>query len=113
MRFLAIFPLLCSLASLILTLLILFAGTNKSFLPNADLLTLNASRLGHTSLFNTSDGSGGFFSNLINGVEGDIDNLINDATSDIAKAFGLHDFYAAHIMDFCEGFVSPPQNISV
>ena len=104
MRFSAIFPLLCSLAALILTLLCLFAGSNKSFLSNADLLTLNTSRLGHTSLFNTSDGNGGFLSNFLNGIEGDINNLINNVTSDIAQAFDLHDFYAAHIMNFCEGY---------
>lgn len=104
MRFSAIFPLLCSLTALILTLLCLFAGTNKSFLPNAELLTLNTSRLGHTSLFNTSDGNGGFLSNLVNGIEGDINNLINNVTSDIAQAFNLHDFYAAHIMNYCEGY---------
>jgi hypothetical protein len=104
MRFSAIFPLLCSIAALTLTLLCLFAGSSKSFLPNAELLTLNTSRLGHTSLFNTSDGDGGFLSNLINGIEGDINNLINNATSDIAAAFDLHDFYAAHIMNYCEGY---------
>jgi hypothetical protein len=104
MRFSAIFPLLCSLVALILTLLCLFAGSSKSFLPNAELLTLNTSRLGHTSLFNTSDGNGGFISNLINGIEGDINDLINNATSDIAAAFDLHDFYAAHIMNYCEGY---------
>lgn len=104
MRFSAIFPLLCSLAALTLTLLCLFAGSSKSFLPNAELLTLNTSRLGHTSLFNTSDGNGGFISNLINGIEGDINNLINNVTSDIAAAFNLHDFYAAHIMNYCEGY---------
>jgi hypothetical protein len=104
MRLSAIFPLLCSLAALILTLLCLFAGTTKSFLPNADLLTLNASRLGHTTLFNTTDGDGGFFSNLLNNIEGDLDNLINNATSDIADDLNLHDFYSAHIMTYCEGF---------
>ena len=104
MRFSAILPLLCSIAALILTLLCLFAGSSESFLPNAELLTLNTSRLGHTSLFNTSDGNGGFISNLINGIEGDINNLINNATSDIAAAFHLHDFYAAHVMNYCEGY---------
>lgn len=104
MRFSALFPLLCSLSALILTLLCLFAGSSESFLPNAELLTLNTSRLGHTSLFNTSDGDGGFISNLINGIEGDINDLINNATSDIAAAFDLHDFYNAHIMNYCEGY---------
>lgn len=104
MRLSSLIPLLCSLTALILTLLCLFAGTSKSFLPSAELLTLNTSRLGHTSLFNTSDGNGGFISNLINGVEGDINDLINNATSDIAAAFDLHDFYSAHIMNYCEGY---------
>lgn len=113
MRLSALFPLACSLAALILTLLCLFAGTNKSFLPNAELLTLNASRLGHTTLFNTTDGNGGFLSNLINDVEGDIDNLINNVTSDIARDLDLKDFYAAHIMTYCEGYYEDSGNTSL
>ena len=37
-------------------------------------------------------------------MDGDINNLINNATSDIAAAFNLHDFYAAHVMNYCEGY---------
>ena len=104
MRISALLPLLCSLTALILSLLCLFAGTSRTFLPQASLLTLNASRLGHTSLFNTTSGNNGFFSNLVNSVEGDINNLLNNVTSDVAKDLNLHDFYSAHIMTYCEGY---------
>ncbi|KAL9106387.1 MAG: hypothetical protein Q9227_008588 [Pyrenula ochraceoflavens] len=112
MRPTAIFPLLCALAALILALLCLFAGSSKSFLQGADLMTLNTSRLGHTSVFNTSDGDGGFFSNLENSLEGDINNLINNATSDIAQKLHIKDFYIAHVMDYCEGFYTPNSTVS-
>ena len=107
MRLSALFPLLCALAALILSFLCLFAGSTKSFLQNGELLTLNTSRLGHTSLFNTSDGNGGLLSGILNSIEGDLNSLEGDIASDIAKDFGIHDFYSAHIMNYCEGFYTP------
>lgn len=68
---------------------------------------MNISRIGHTSLFNTTDGDGGFFSNLVNDLEGDINSLISDVSSDIANALDLPDFYNVHVMAFCEGSYEP------
>ena len=106
MRFSAIFPLLCAVAALILSLLCLFAGSKPSFLPQAELLTINMSRIGHTEAFNTSDG-GNFFTNIINEIEQEINKLLDDAESDIARYFDLKDFYSAHIMNYCEGYYEP------
>ena len=53
-------------------------------------LTLNASA-SHSSLLNSIE----------NSIEGDINNLV----ADIAKKLNIHDFYSAHILDYCE--VSP------
>jgi hypothetical protein len=75
-------------------------------------LQLNTSRLGHTDLFKTSNNSGGFFSSLLNDIEGDIDSLLNDVASDIARAFDIHDFYTAHIMNFCEGYYEPNTTVT-
>ena len=69
-------------------------------------MQLNISRFGHTPLFNTSDG-GHFFTNLVNDVEKKLDKLVDDAESDIAGFFDLHDFYSAHIMNYCEGYYRP------
>jgi len=107
MRLSSLVTLACAIAAFVLSMLCLFAGSSKSFLQHADLLTLNVSRIGHTSLFNTSDGSGGVFSTLLNDLEGDIDNLLNNVTSDIATALDLPDFFNVHIMDFCEGTYMP------
>lgn len=32
---------------------------------------------------------------------------INDSVNSFAKDLGLHDFYSAHILDFCEGYYTP------
>ena len=129
MRLSALFPLLCALAAFILSLLCLLAGSTPSFLPSADLLTvclpylgfdlhqidllqLNTSRIGHTTLFNNSGSSSGFFSSLINGLEGDVNSLFDNITSDIAREFKIHDFYTAHIMNYCEGFYEPNTTVT-
>lgn len=66
------------------------------------------SRLGFVGdVFNTTDGNGGFLDNLINDAQGELNNLINDATTDIASALNISDFYAVHIMDYCEGMFNP------
>jgi len=112
MRLSAIFPLLCALAAFILSLLCLFAGSTRSFLQNGELLTLNTSRLGHTDVFKTSNGNSGFFSSLVNSLEGDINSLLNDVSSDVARALGIHDFYTAHIMDYCDGYYEPNTTVT-
>src|SRR5205809_7992670 len=63
--------------------------------------------IGHTSLFNTSDGNGGFFSSVFNHVECDLNNLVNNVTSDIAQALHIHHFYSAYILGYCEGYFVP------
>jgi len=35
------------------------------------------------------------------------ENLIEDGLGDFAQVLGLHDFYSAHILNFCEGFYVP------
>ncbi|KAK7894129.1 hypothetical protein LTR67_006832 [Exophiala xenobiotica] len=103
MRLSSLVTLACAIAALVLSLLCLFAGSSKSFLQDADLLTLNISRIGHGSLFNTTDGDGGALDNLLNTLEGDLNDLLNDFSSDVATALNLPDFFNVHVMDFCEG----------
>ncbi len=68
---------------------------------------LNISRIGHGSLFNTTDGDGGALDNLLNTLEGDLNDLLNDFSSDVATALDLPDFFNVHVMDFCEGVYKP------
>lgn len=71
------------------------------------------SRLGYVGdVFNTTDGDGGFLDGLINGAEGDLNGLINDATEDIANALNISDFYAVHVMNYCEGLFEPNSTIA-
>jgi hypothetical protein len=35
------------------------------------------------------------------------ENLIEDGLGDFAQVLGIHDFYSAHILNFCEGFYVP------
>lgn len=35
------------------------------------------------------------------------ENLIEDGLGDFAQVLGIHDFYSAHVMNFCEGFYVP------
>lgn len=107
MRFTAIFPFLCTLAALVLSLLCLFSGSNRGFMQNADVLTVNTSMIGHTSIFNTSDSDGDFFSDLANDIESEIQDAVNNFTSDVARAINIHDFYSAHILNYCEGYYEP------
>lgn len=107
MRLSSIFTVLLALAALILSLLCLFAGSTKSFIQNGDLLTLNVSRIGQGSAFNTSDGDGGVFDTFVNDIQGDLNDIISDTADKVADALNLTDFYAVHIMNYCDGFFEP------
>ena len=65
---------------------------------------LNTSRIGNGDTFNTTDGDGGFFDNLINDAQDAANDLISDAADEAAEALGLADFYAVHVMNYCDGF---------
>lgn len=98
----ALVPLLFVLAAYILSMLCIFAGSSKGYLPEADLFTLNTSMLGRTTL-DTSKTSSSILKSIKNTVQKDV----NEAISDVAKTLGIHDFYSAHILDYCEGFYTP------
>lgn len=64
---------------------------------------MNTSRIGQTSLFNTTDASGGFLDNLTNDIQGGVNDLFNDVTSDIANALDLPDFFTLYLRGYCNG----------
>lgn len=106
MRLAALIPVLLCTAALVLSFLCLFAGSSKNFMEEYSIVTLNTSRIGQ-SLFNTSKSSSnplvGLLDNLTNSIESDV----NQDISSFAKDLGLHDFYSAHLLDFCEGYYTP------
>ena len=48
-------------------------------------------------------------SSLLNSIENSIKGNINDLIDDVAKRLNIHDFYSAHIMNYCEVSLSRRQ----
>lgn len=44
---------------------------------------------------------------LIDGISDTIENEIEEGINDIAQDLGIHDWYSAHLMNFCEGYYVP------
>lgn len=70
------------------------------------VVTLNTSRLGENVL-NSSTSSGNVLTNWLHNITNSIEQDINDDLSDYAKELGIHDFYSAHLLTFCEGYYTP------
>lgn len=60
-------------------------------------IQLNTSMLGELTLNTSVTGS-----SFLNNLTGEIQDSLNDAISDVAKTLNIHDFYSAHILDYCE-----------
>ena len=58
--------------------------------------------LGRTTL-NTSKSSSSILNSLENSVKGEV----NDVIADVARKLNIHDFYSAHLLDYCEGYYTP------
>lgn len=65
-------------------------------------MQLNTSMLGRTTL-DTSKSS----SSLLNSIENNIKGEVNDVIAGVAKALNIHDFYSAHLLNYCEGYFTP------
>ncbi|KAL8833867.1 MAG: hypothetical protein Q9170_004044 [Blastenia crenularia] len=44
---------------------------------------------------------------LLNSIENSINGEVNDLIADVARKLNIHDFYSAHLLDYCEGFYTP------
>lgn len=55
----------------------------------------------------SSASSGNIISSWIHNITGGIEDDINEDLSSLAKDLGLHDWYSAHILDYCEGYYTP------
>lgn len=73
-------------------------------------MTLNTSRIG-TNVFNTtsssSSSSSNIFSSIWDNITNSIDSSLNSEINSLAQDLGLHDFYSAHLLDYCEGYYTP------
>jgi hypothetical protein len=61
---------------------------------------LNTSQLGRNIHIPSGGSSNAFVNSIINGVS----NVAGNIANTVAKEIGVHDFYSAHMMDFCEGY---------
>lgn len=113
----AIFPVLLSLAAFVLSVLVLLAGGNRGFLPDVYVIKIDTSQIGTNSNItqllvaagiNPNDtGIAALDSILANLSEQEVGQLLNTA----AHELGLHDFYTAHTLTWCEGtLLSPDAN---
>lgn len=44
---------------------------------------------------------------LVDSISDTIENEIEEGINDIAQGLGIHDFYSAHLMNYCEGYYVP------
>jgi hypothetical protein len=110
MRLIALLPVLCCTAALILSFLCLFAGHKKGFMEDYSLLTLNTSMIGETIINETrSTDTSNPLTNLLNSIENTGSSIINDAIGEATQALGIEDFYSAHMLNYCEGQYTPAE----
>jgi hypothetical protein len=108
MRWSSVLTLACSIAAFILSMLCLFAGTSRSFLQNADVMTLNVSQIGQQDVFNTtSEADDNFLDDLFNTAQEAANDLIGDAAEAVTDRLNISDFYSVHIMNYCQGEFEP------
>jgi len=111
MRFLALLPVLCCTAALILSFLCLFAGHKKGFMEDYSLMTLNTSAIGQTLIQKPSSGSSSTLSSLMNlipdSITNGVTNEINEQIDKFRERAGIEDWYSAHVLNYCEGQYEP------
>lgn len=104
MRLTSILTLAFAVGAFILSMLCLFAGSNTTFLQNADIMTLNISQIGQIEVFNTTaEADDNFLDDLINDVQETANDLVGEAADFVTDRLNISDFYAVHVMNYCEG----------
>jgi hypothetical protein len=111
MRFIAILPVLCCTAALILSFLCLFAGHKKGFMEDYSLLTLNTSAIGQNLISSASSSSDSTLSSLINlipdSITDSVTSEINEQIDEVRERIGVEDWYSAHMLNYCQGQYEP------
>ncbi|KAG9936736.1 hypothetical protein KCV05_g1338, partial [Aureobasidium melanogenum] len=103
-------PVIFGLAAFVLTMLCIFAGSKSDFMQDYSIVTLNTSRIG-TNIFNATTGSSDSDSNIFESIwdnlPSSIDSSLNSDIKSLAQELGVHDFYSAHLLNYCEGYYTP------
>lgn len=77
--------------------------SGQNLLKPSSFLQLNTSRLGQ-NIFNTTESSSNPLVNFLDNISNTIESEIQDGITDVAQQLGIHDFYSAHLMTYCEGY---------
>ncbi|KAK7746798.1 hypothetical protein SLS53_001986 [Cytospora paraplurivora] len=107
MRFSALGPFILGLGALVLTLLCLFAGSTKSFLTDYTLITVNTSQIGSNLLDSSYINSNSQLADIIDALPSDIKDDADTLLNTVIRKLGIHDFYSANLMTYCEGYYTP------
>ncbi|KUI67273.1 SUR7 family protein pun1 [Cytospora mali] len=107
MRFSALGPVILGLGALILTLLCLFAGSTKSFLPEFSLITVNTSQIGENLLSSSYITDHPEVTAIIDLFPQEIQDDAEALLNAVIRRLGIHDFYTANLMTYCEGYYEP------
>ncbi|POS82137.1 hypothetical protein EPUL_005886, partial [Erysiphe pulchra] len=114
MRPLVILPLACSLAGLVLSFLLIFAGNNPGFMKDYPIVTLNTSTLGHDILPKLSEDNplvmltpdDDLLSSMA-GITDQLNDIFDNIADDVVRSLGVQQFYNWHLRNFCEGMYEP------
>lgn len=68
---------------------------------------LNTSRIAQNLLNTTSSESSNPIVSFFDDITNSVQEEINDSLNSLAQDLGLHDFYSAHLLNYCEGFYTP------
>lgn len=114
MRPLVIVPLACSLAGLVLSFLLIFAGNRPGFMKDYQIVTLNTSTVGHDILPKLLKASPipiltpeDDILSTVSGITDQINGIFDDIADDVVRSLGIQQFYNWHLRNFCEGMYEP------
>lgn len=115
MRPLILVPLSCSIAGMVLSFLLIFAGNKPGFMEGYQIVTLNTSTLGH-DLFpripeiNSPIPISTPFDDLYNsasGITNQVDGILNNVIDELSRSLGIQQWYGWNLRNFCEGMYRP------
>ncbi|KAL2290185.1 hypothetical protein FJTKL_00666 [Diaporthe vaccinii] len=107
MRFSALGPVLLGLGALAMTLLCLFAGSTTSFLPEFSLITVNTSQVGQGILNSSYVDSHPELAAILDAIPPFLQDDAEDLLNTVLQRLGIHDFYTANLMTYCQGYYEP------
>lgn len=114
LRWSVIFPVLLSIAALVISFLLLFAGSRPGFLEDYSLVRLNLTTLGYDVISDNIDniagdneGISGIIDNISDLIGDGLDDIGNSVADRLADELGISEWYSIHILTVCQGEYDP------